>query len=73
MVAATGGHAEVVTLLLAKGADVNAKDVHGLCAVDYAGTHRAVLELLWKHGAPVITTAAMNKLFENTVPGRGNH
>ncbi len=66
MVAATGGHAEVVKLLLAKGADVNAKDVHGLCAVDYAGTHRAVLELLWKHGAPVITTAAMNKLFDNT-------
>ena len=71
--AAAGGHVEVVKLLLAKGADVHAKDAQGLCAVDDAGNNRAVFEPLGERGAPVITTTAMNELFKKfhmELPGK---
>ena len=55
MCAALEGHAEAVKQLLARGADVNAKDSEGRTALMFAviNLHRdAVLELL-KHGADV--------------------
>jgi ankyrin repeat protein len=55
------GHAETTKLLLAKGADVNAKTASGLTAVDLARgqTNLEMLKLLWDHGAPVVTDSAL--------------
>ena len=46
--AAYEGHVEVVELLIAKGADVNAKDVSGGSPLDSAD--ESVVDLLRKHG-----------------------
>ena len=40
---------KIVALLIAKGADGNAKDVHGCSALDFAD--ESFLDLLRKHGA----------------------
>jgi len=65
MAAAAGGYVEVVKLLLAKGADVNARDSQGSGAVDHSRSNREILETLREHGAPAITTAAMKELFKD--------
>ena len=56
--AAWGGHKEIVELLIAKGADVNAKEKYGGTPLDAAiqsrkfpKGHPEVAELLRKHGA----------------------
>lgn len=67
MVAVGGGHLEIVKLLVAKGADVNAKDNHGLTALDYAATEQTgqdIMKILWDHGAPLVTDAALAKMLE---------
>jgi ankyrin repeat protein len=53
MLAATGGHAEMLTLLLAWGADVNLKARSGATALTSAqgGGHAGVEELLRAVGA----------------------
>jgi ankyrin repeat protein len=53
MHAATHGDEEIVKLLLAKGADINAKAINGATALEMAsaGSHTAVTELLIKAGA----------------------
>ena len=55
MAASVNGHIDVVESLLAKGADINAKDRHGetaLMLASYKG-HRDVADLLEAHGAQV--------------------
>ena len=51
--AAFGGHKEVVELLIAKGADVTAKDVDGFTPLDWtiSGKQPETADLLRKHGA----------------------
>ena len=44
------GHKEVVELLIAKGADVNAKGWDGRTPVDYAIRKEEIADLLRKHG-----------------------
>ena len=44
------GHKEIVELLLAKGADVNAKGWDGRTPVDYAIRKEELANLLRKHG-----------------------
>ena len=46
------GHKEIAELLIAKGADVNAKSVHGDTPLDWAirGKHAETADLLRKHG-----------------------
>ncbi|MEE3171543.1 MAG: ankyrin repeat domain-containing protein, partial [Pseudomonadota bacterium] len=46
--AAYWGHKEIVELLIAKNADINAKDEDGRTALDWA--HGETAELLRKHG-----------------------
>ena len=46
--AAIKGHKEIVKLLIAKGADVNAKNGSGETPLDYADTKTA--DVLRKHG-----------------------
>ena len=41
---------EIVEMLIAKGADVNAKDVDGFTPVDLAKGHPEIADLLRKHG-----------------------
>ena len=50
--AAYGGHKEVAELLIAKGADVNAKGKVGLTPLHWAITynHPETIDLLRKHG-----------------------
>ena len=50
--AAYGGHKEVAELLIAKGADVNAKDDDSLTPLDWAIKRRRteIAALLRKHG-----------------------
>jgi ankyrin repeat protein len=67
MAAVAGGYVEIVKLLVAKGADVNAKDDHGLTALDYAATEQTgqdIMKVLWDHGAPMVTDAALAKSLE---------
>jgi hypothetical protein len=58
--AAGFGHKEVAALLIAKGADVNAKDDTGMTPLNYAaiGGHTEVTELLIAKGADVNAKAA---------------
>ncbi|GBN09836.1 Ankyrin-3 [Araneus ventricosus] len=51
--AATGGHADVVLFLIAKGADINAKSLKGLTPLHFAASndHYEVVEILLQHGA----------------------
>ena len=51
--AAAKGHADVVELLLARGADVNPRESAGASALENASRfrHVAVMELLMAHGA----------------------
>ena len=51
--AATGGHKDVVMLLLANGAEVNARSDNGDTALHNARDHEQVAELLLAHGAEV--------------------
>ena len=53
--AASGGHYDVVKLLLKEGADVNAKDKDGITALMEAGIqgHTKIVDLLLKEGATV--------------------
>jgi ankyrin repeat protein len=50
--AAVYGHTEVVELLIAKNADINAKDEDGRTALDWAvsGGKKEIADLLRKHG-----------------------
>jgi ankyrin repeat protein len=50
--AAASGHKEIVELLIAEGADVNAKDAIGTTPLDQAirGKHPETADLLRKHG-----------------------
>ena len=48
MMACTLGHAEIVKVLLAAGADVDAKDKHGNTALDYSKTDE-ISNLLRRH------------------------
>ena len=48
--AAATGHKEVVELLIAKGADVNAKPEDGATPLDWAKRHPETAALLRKHG-----------------------
>jgi hypothetical protein len=51
--AAHGGHKEIVELLIAEGANVNAKDENSLTPLDWAiyEDHPEIADLLRKHGA----------------------
>jgi ankyrin repeat protein len=51
--AADGGRIEVVALLVAQGADVNAKNHHGQTPLDLAAEngHEDIVQLLKEHGA----------------------
>jgi cytohesin len=49
-VAAAFGHKEIVELLIAKDADVNAKDVAGRTPLDLAKRYPGIIDLLRKHG-----------------------
>ena len=55
MVASVQGHKEVVELLLAKGADVNAKTTDGTTALMVASMkdHKEVVETLLDKGADI--------------------
>ena len=44
------GHKEIAELLIAKGADVNAKDADGVTPLDFAKRHPEITDLLRKHG-----------------------
>lgn len=59
MVAAGGGHKDIVTFLLQKGADVNSKDKYGFSAIfcSMNNDHVSSVELLIKHGASLDTRA----------------
>ena len=48
--AAWNGHKEVAELLIAKGADVNAKDWRGRTPLDFAKRQPEIADLLRKHG-----------------------
>ena len=48
--AAQFGHKEVVELLIAKGADLNAKDTFSTTPLDYTKRHPEIADLLRKHG-----------------------
>ena len=50
MIQLRNGHKDVVELLLAKGADVNAKMHGGLTPLRMGKDHKDVVELLRKHG-----------------------
>lgn len=64
MGAAASGQLEAVKMLISKGAKVDARDGHGLTAVDYAEgqTNSEILKILWDHGAPLVTDADLAKL-----------
>jgi ankyrin repeat protein len=53
MVAAQGGHAEIVKALLANGAEVNAKTTDGSTAliIAVAHGHTEIVDFLKQHGA----------------------
>ena len=48
--AASGGHKEIVELLIAEGADVNATDDFGRTPLDFAKPYPKTADLLRKHG-----------------------
>jgi ankyrin repeat protein len=50
--AAQNGHEKVAELLIAKGADINAKSMYGETPIDLAmsNEHKELAELLRKHG-----------------------
>jgi ankyrin repeat protein len=49
--AARGGHKEIVELLIAKAANVNAKNVEGQTPLDWAKGHPKIADLLRKCGS----------------------
>ena len=53
--AVSGGHIEIVELLVSKGADLNAKDMIGMTPLHYvaSGGHKEIVELLIANGADV--------------------
>ena len=48
--AAEYGHKEVAELLIAEGADVNAKDSFSITPLNYTIGHPEIVDLLRKHG-----------------------
>ncbi|MDP6417437.1 MAG: ankyrin repeat domain-containing protein, partial [Gammaproteobacteria bacterium] len=50
LLSAAYGHKEIVELLINAGADVNAKDRHGITPLDAARFNRETADLLRKHG-----------------------
>jgi ankyrin repeat protein len=74
MSASFGGHREVVEALLAKGADVNAKDDLGMTALILASGlgHREVVQLLLDKGADVnaMSKTGRTALGETIMSGR---
>ena len=58
MLASSRGHTEVVSVLLAHGADVSSKDTNGSTALIKASgeNHTEVVKLLLAHGAVILGT-----------------
>jgi ankyrin repeat protein len=48
--AAFSGRTEVAELLIAEGAEVNAKHIGGLTPLDFASANKEIADILRKHG-----------------------